>query len=334
MSDALIPQILIAQSLTEGSEAISLSAADRRLQDLVAAWLLTCGGTETRKAYGGDFREFGAFVEKGFGRITWDAVTGMGASAYAAWIKNRLERREIAPATAARKLASVSAFLEYVVSQGELSRNPLAKVKRPRVPKQPKSAVLSEEEVRHLLGVIAAEREEAQKGKLLAPVRAARFNEVVFKVLLGTGCRISELLALRVCDVELCGEQGRMHFRCKGSEDHRVLVPRRLAESVLEFARFVGVDKECVFLFANTKESAEKRVGRELVRLCKQAGIEKEVTPHVLRATVATSLHDKGVPVVHIQRLLNHKDISTTAVYIRKSGAEGENVSAGLSWGL
>jgi len=93
-----------------------------------------------------------------------------------------------------------------------------------------------------------------------------------------------------------------------------------------------GVDKECVFLFANTKESAEKRVGRELVRLCKQAGIEKEVTPHVLRATVATSLHDKGVPVVHIQRLLNHKDISTTAVYIRKSGAEGDNVSAGLSW--
>jgi integrase len=61
--------------------------------------------------------------------------------------------------------------------------------------------VLSDEEVRKLLGLIAAEREEAEKGRLVAPVRAARFNEMVFKVLLGTGCRISELLALRVCDV-------------------------------------------------------------------------------------------------------------------------------------
>ncbi len=328
MSDVLVPEIV------ESTGALVHGEADAHLQRLVTEWLLTCGGAETRKAYGGDFREFCVFVEKGFGRITWDAVTGIGASAFAAWLKNRLEQREIAPATAARKLASVSAFLEFCVTRGDLQRNPLAKVKRPRVPKQPKSAVLSDDEVRKLLAVIGAEREEAEKGKLLAPVRAARFNEVVFKTLLGTGCRISELLALRVCDVELCGELGRLHFRCKGSEDHSVAAPRSLAECVLEFARFAGVngDKECVFLFANTKESAEKRIGRELVRLCKKVGIEKEVTPHVLRATVATSLHEKGVPVVHIQRLLNHKDISTTAVYIRRVDTEGNAASLDLSW--
>jgi site-specific recombinase XerD len=274
------------------------------------------------------------FVEKGFGRITWDFVIGMGASAFAAWLKARLEQREIAPATAARKLASVSAFLEFCVSRGDLPRNPLAKVKLPRVPKQPKSAVLSDEEVRKLLAVIVAEREEAETGKLLAPVRSARFNEVVFKTLLWTGCRISELLALRVCDVEVFGEQGKLCFWCKGSEDHSVVVPRSLAESVLEFARFVGVDgdKECMFLFANTKESAEKRIGRELVRLCKKAGLEKEVTPHVLRASVATSLHEKGVPVVHIQRLLNHKDISTTAVYIRRICDLNDAVATTIDW--
>ena len=107
-------------------------------------------------------------------------------------------------------------------------------------------------------------------------------------------------------------------------------VPRALAERVLDFALFVGVtgDKDCVFLFANTKESAEKRIGRELVSICKAVGIEKDVTPHVLCATVATSLHEKGVPVVHIQRLLNHKDISTTAVYIRKLDS---NMTASLN---
>lgn len=329
MSDAIIPQVL-----TEARESLLTETSDRKLQGLVAAWLLTCGGTETRKAYRGDFREFASFVENGFGWVSWDGLTGMGASAYAAWLKTRLERREIAPATAARKLASVSSFLEYCLSQGELHRNPLAKVKRPRVPKQPKSEVLSDDEVRKLLGVIAAEREEAEKSRSVAHVRAARFNEVVFKVLLGTGCRISELLALRVCDVELCGEHGRLNFRTKGSEDHSVSVPRALAESVLDFALFVGVtgDKDCVFLFANTKESAEKRIGRELVRLCRAVGIEKDVTPHVLRATVATSLHEKGVPVVHIQRLLNHKDISTTAVYIRKLDSNMTSSLNFLNW--
>ncbi len=53
-------------------------------------------------------------------------------------------------------------------------------MKRPRVPTQPKSAVLSDDEVRRLLAAIVTEREEAEKGKLLAPVRAARFNEVAY----------------------------------------------------------------------------------------------------------------------------------------------------------
>lgn len=311
----LVPEILERVN----AEALLPKETDRRLQDLVVAWLLTCGGAETRKAYGADFREFGAFVEKMFGRIAWDGLTGMGASAYVAWLKGRLENREIAPSTVARKIASVSAFLEYCVGQSELPRNPLAKVKRPRVPKQPKSEVLSDDEVFKLKELISAERIAAEQGKLLAPIRAARFNEVVFNVMLGTGCRISELLALRLCDVETRGDQGRLHFRTKGAEDHIVPVPRALVESVIEFARFVGIqsDTENVFLFKNTKESAEKKIGRELIRLCKLAGIEKDVTPHVLRATVATSLHEKGVPIVHIQRLLNHKDISTTAVYIR-----------------
>ncbi len=309
----LVPEILDRVN----AEALLPKETDRRLQDLVVAWLLTCGGAETRKAYGADFREFGAFVEKMFGRIAWDGLTGMGASAYVAWLKGRLENREIAPSTVARKIASVSAFFEYCAGQNELPRNPLAKVKRP--PKQPKSEVLSDDEVFKLKELLSAERIAAEQGKLLASIRAARFNEVVFNVMMGTGCRISELLALRLRDVEIRGDQGRLHFRTKGAEDHIVSVPRALAESVIEFARFVGIqsDTENVFLFKNTKESAEKKIGRELIRLCKLAGIEKDVTPHVLRATVATSLHEKGVPIVHIQRLLNHKDISTTAVYIR-----------------
>jgi integrase/recombinase XerD len=87
-----------------------------------------------------------------------------------------------------------------------------------------------------------------------------------------------------------------------------------------------------VFLFANNKESAEKRIGKELVRICRAVGIEKDVTPHVLRATMATSLHEKGVPVVHIQRLLNHKDISTMAVYIRKLDSNMTSSLNFLNW--
>ena len=159
-------------------------------------------------------------------------------------------------------------------------------------------------------------------------------GQIVFKTLLGTGCRISELLALRQCDVELCGEHARLKFRAKGAEDHAPFVPRRVAAQIIEFAEFMGLMKEsdCIFLRFHTKESAEKRVNRELARLSKKVGIAKCVTPHVLRATVATSLHAKGVPIVNIQRLLNHKDISTTAIYIRKLGDLDEAASLALSW--
>ena len=280
----LVPEILERLH----TEALLPKETDRRLQDLIVAW---------------------------------DGLTGMGGSAYVAWLKARLEKRESAPSTVARKIASVSAFFKYCVGEHELSRNPLAKVKRPRVPKQPKSEFLADDEVIKLKELISAERSAAEQGNLLALIRAARCNEVIFVVMLGTGCRISELLALRLWDVETRGDQGRLHFRTKGSEDNIVAVPLGLVESAIEFAQFVGIHSAteiAFFLFKNTKESAEKRIGQDLMRLCKAVGIGKDVTTQALRATVATSLHEKGVTIVQIQRLLNHTDISTPVVYMRK----------------
>jgi len=305
---------------------------DSRLERLATEWLLGCGGIETRKVYRRVFHEYCQFVQDRCG-LSWENFTSVGAAAFAAQLRAQHERREISAATVARKLASLSAFFLFCLEAGELSRNPLAHVKRPHVAKQPKTAVLSDTEAVLLLEAVRAEREAAMGQKSSTLLRRMRYNEVVFETLLGTGCRIAELMTLRAFDISWEGAHGMLKFRAKGAEDHAVLIPRDLTKLLTSWIASLGVTSEqFLFLQHHTKDSAENLVTRELKRLCEKVGITKTVTPHVLRATVATSLHAQGTPVVHIQRLLNHKDIATTAVYIRRTGEENEAAGLKLAW--
>jgi len=64
-------------------------------------------------------------------------------------------------------------------------------------------------------------------------------------------------------------------------------------------------------------KSVEEGLNTALRELAQRAGIKKRVTIHTLRATCATLHHDADVPIVRIQRLLGHRNISTTSMYLR-----------------
>jgi site-specific recombinase XerD len=59
----------------------------------------------------------------------------------------------------------------------------------------------------------------------------------------------------------------------------------------------------------------------------KESRVFKDVSPHSFRATLATLLHNQGVPIVQIQGLLNHKLISTTSIYLKKSSELTESAT-------
>ena len=182
--------------------------------------------------------------------------------------------------------------------------------------------------------MLLVDKEVAQAEMLKSQkrIREAHCNRVVFRTLLTVGCRIGELL-LRVGDIELMPHEARHHLQAKGTEDHAPIVPGKTAEEILAFATlYEGQGKEGVFTAFLSKESAEKRIARELARISEMCGVEKRIPPLVLRASVATALHAQGVPLVFIQRLLNHRDIGTTTLYIRKANEREEAAALRLPW--
>ena len=68
-----------------------------------------------------------------------------------------------------------------------------------------------------------------------------------------------------------------------------------------------------------------------VIESAKKAGIEKKVSTHSCRATLATLLHNQGTPIGQIQTLLNHKDITTTSIYIKKANEIEESAAMKLN---
>jgi len=151
----------------------------------------------------------------------------------------------------------------------------------------------------------------------------ARKLELAIKLCLTCGCRVGELLKLRACDIEvLDDEKARVVLLAKGAERHAPLIPRGLAERLLSLATDAhGPEAHDLSVFAGQAktQSVEDRLNVSLSGLAQRAGIEKHVTVHTLRATCATLHHDAGVPIIRIQRLLGHKNLATTSIYIRSA---------------
>jgi hypothetical protein len=158
---------------------IPASAADDRLEQLLAGWLLGCNSPHTRRAYARDLS----------GWIDWCAQLEVdplqaGRMHVDAWARHLTEQRRLAPATVARRLAAVSAFYRWCVLEHHLDDNPAVHVRRPEVdPDASTTLGLTGEQARALLACAAD--------------HSPRMHALV-ALLLVDGLRISEALALDI----------------------------------------------------------------------------------------------------------------------------------------
>ncbi len=139
----------------------------------------------------------------------------------------------------------------------------------------------------------------------------------ILNVLASTGIRVSELCSLDTGDVDLA--EGIVRVRSgKGDKDRIVLMTEQCRSLLVEYSRFrAGIATPSSALFLSSRKnrfdsSTIERIVREEAR---KAGIQKRVTPHVLRHTFATALLRNGGDIRFIQRLLGHSSISTTEIY-------------------
>ena len=223
---------------------------------------------------------------------------------------------ELAPATVARAVVAVRSLHRFLADEGRAPADPGADVATPRVPSGLPKA-LSEAEVEALLAAVVGDE----------PV--ARRDRAMLEVLYGTGVRISELVGLRLGDLDL--ESGLLRAFGKGSKERVVPLGRHAAAALAAWLGPGGRpalvperwarrgDAEAVFL--NRRGGRLTRQGAWLVvkHWGSEAGIAGKLTPHVLRHSCATHMLDHGADLRAVQEMLGHASVSTTQVYTKVS---------------
>ena len=216
-----------------------------------------------------------------------------------------LEKEGRKPATISRSIASMKAFYHYMEKERRLAVDPSERLKAPRIEKK-MPTVLTTEEVTRLL--------EQPGGTSPKELR----DKAMLELLYATGIRVSELISLRVSDVNL-----RMEYLiCSDGHKERIIpfgtIARKALEAYLAEGRpkLISDEKEDR-LFTNCSGQPMSRQGfwKIIKYYQEKAHIEKDITPHTLRHSFAAHLLENGADLRSIQQMLGHSDISSTQVY-------------------
>ncbi len=203
----------------------------------------------------------------------------------------------ISKGTAPRTLALKKAALKFFY--GEVIKKDVVKLKTPKIPKNV-FEVLSKEEIKRLI-----------------EATGSRKTKLITKFLYSTGLRVSELVNLKVKDIDLHEKTGWVRHG-KGAKDRFFPISDYMTGELVTYLREIPPTQE--YLFAGRDGKLTPRaVQKFLKETAKRAGIEKLVTPHKLRHSYATHLLDSGVDIIHIQELLGHASLSTTQIYTHVS---------------
>ncbi len=254
----------------------------------------------TVEAYARDLEKFRRFVEKnGWSFANAGAI---GIRKFLLW----LEQQNLESRTVARQIASLRNFYRYMRREALIASNPTENLESPRVWKVlPK--YLSIEETETLLS------QPPQDTALGLRDRA------MLEMLYAAGLRVSELISLRVADLNL--DPGYVRTLGKGNKQRIVPVGKAAIAAVGKYcgaARGKLLGKRLSpYLFVNRRGGRLTRQGAWFLlgRYGKLAGIRKTITPHLLRHSFATHMLAGGADLRSLQMMLGHSDISTTQIY-------------------
>lgn len=212
------------------------------------------------------------------------------------------------PRSVARAVACYRGFYRFLVIDGRLKASPADDLRPPRAWKS-LPRYLSVEEVDQLL---------AQPD--IATARGLR-DRALIELLYATGMRVSELVGLRPADVNLEAS----YLTCTGKGDKQRIVPigdeagRWVADYVRTARGQLLGRRTSARLFVNARGGGPglTRVGfwKILKGYARQAGLNRDLSPHMLRHSFATHLLERGADLRAIQMMLGHADLSTTQIY-------------------
>lgn len=272
---------------------------------------LNSGSPNTVRAYKGDLKMFFEYLELE-GR-TLEQVTRETVSNFIFW-QMSLKK---APNSIGRYIETLRSFYNYLTDEELTKENPMTyvdKIKRPeRLPR-----ILHLKEIEMILMPLMIYRDPAKDAlPALKKERAYRYL-AAFELMYGSGLRVSEVCNLRESHANL--NSGWATVMGKGRKERMVPIGGPAITHIklyLEFRKIARptLSGEYLFLSPMGGRVDPSTFLTVLQTLARSVGINKRVTPHLLRHSFATHLLEGGADLRVIQELLGHSDISTTQIY-------------------
>jgi len=237
-----------------------------------------------------------------------NAVTSLSATAKNDIINFMVHQKEngISVNSVARRLAAIKSFYRFLVRERILKSDPTSLVDSPKLWKKVPET-LSINEIESLLNAPD-----------LKDVQGIR-DRAILETLYATGMRVSEAAGLKLTDVNF--DIGFLRCIGKGSKERVIPLGKKAISSVRKYLEIsrpkLLKKKESAYLFVNRfgGRISRQSLWKIIKRYARQAGIKKQIKPHILRHSFATHLLEKGADLRSVQEMLGHSNISTTQIY-------------------
>jgi integrase/recombinase XerD len=255
------------------------------------------------EAYLRDIDKLTQFLEASRSMRSPEAIELKDLQAFLQWIG----QLGLEPASQARVLSGIRSFYKYCYIEQIVKKDPTTLLESPRL-KRALPDVLSFEEIETIIGQIDLSKQEGGR------------NKAILETMYSCGLRVSEVVNLRISSLHL--DLG--FIRVIGKGDKERLVP--IGTSAMKYIRIYQHDirvhmplkpgnEDILFLNRRGSKLSRVMIFLMLKELVRQAGIEKNISPHTFRHSFATHLVEGGADLRAVQEMLGHESITTTEIY-------------------
>jgi integrase/recombinase XerD len=252
-------------------------------------------------SYSSDLAQYITFLEKN----QIHDLDKVDTTVILAWLID-LTQKGLSAKSRARHIITIRGLYKFLIAEKKVTKSPLKDVDIPKtglaLPK-----IMTIEEIEELLDAPDTRKPKGMR------------NSAMMEIMYGAGLRVSELISLRLQDINL--DANFVRVMGKGSKERIVPIgskARTITQKWIKEGRSLHLKKissPYLFVARAGKPMTRQSFWKIIKKYALLANISKNITPHTLRHSFATHLLEGGADLRSVQTMLGHSDISTTQIY-------------------
>jgi len=255
----------------------------------------------TLDSYSNDLKLLSNHLEKN-NKYSWEKISLKDINEYFESIKNQTK------STQKRKYASIKSFFKFLEFDNHVESNILEKIRTPKVG-SPIPKPLSINEIEKIIEFEDKNLEEYT-------------NTCIFILMYAAGLRVSEVISIKIGEIDI--EKQSVRVTGKGNKQRVLPIYKNASERIGLYIKDIRPNitknknySSPLFVRKNSKNITRQYVWKKLKQRVMNVGINKNVTPHMIRHSFATHLLQGGASIRHVQEFLGHSSIESTQIYTK-----------------